>query len=733
MPRVISIFALLVICLAASVSAAEQIREPPPKLGLVLAGGGARGAAHVGVLKILDELDIRPDVIAGTSMGAIIGGLYATGLSADEIEQILNDIDWDRAFADTPGRAQQTMRRKQLDRDFLVKRRLGLNQGGFQVPLGALQGQHLDQILKRILSHAVSVKDFDDLPVPFRAVATDIVTGEPVILGQGSLVQAIRASMSVPGVFAPVIVDDRMLVDGGLAMNTPVEVAAAMGAERLIVVDLSIPMLERDEIRSVINITEQISNLLTRRNTQASLEQVGAGDVVIVPDLGDISSAEFDRAAEAVGAGERAARANLKQLRQIAGARAAPEPLPNIVEEAVVVGFIDIHNTSDLNDSILRARVRHPVGGKLDLDRLESDLDAIYALDVFDVVRYEIVRDDERGTGILITAEERHWGPNYLQFGMALTSDFDAVSDFTLGAAYTRNALNRLGGDLRVSGSIGRFTSLDFDLYQPLDLGANWFVRPQLFGQREHRDFFIDDFSLGTAEIDNWGVRLGGGRNFGHKFQLRANLEWSKEKVSLVRGLLDGVEVDYDIAEAGLGARYDSLNNINFPTRGAQFDLEWRRSLDELGADEDWNQYRLTGVSAISRGRHTYLARVFAGLNTLSETPFPRQYRLGGFGQLSGYAPDSLVDRQAAVAAVTWYRRIGDIRFFPVYGGLSVEAGNVWPRRSDMSLSDLRYSGAAFLGADTAIGPLYLAWGRSDEGDNSFYFYLGNPFELRWR
>ena len=207
-----------------SIPLSAQYDDSRITVGLALSGGGARGGAHVGVLRVLEALDVEVDFIAGTSMGAIIGGFYAAGYSADEIEQLLIKTDWTRALTDQPDRADRTMRKKELEAEFPIPYRLGFNSGRFQVPLGAIEGQHLDQIFQRILQPVISVRDFDELPIPFKAVATDLATGEEVLLSRCILADSLRAIMSVPGIFDPVRIYGRILVDGGMANNLPVNV-----------------------------------------------------------------------------------------------------------------------------------------------------------------------------------------------------------------------------------------------------------------------------------------------------------------------------------------------------------------------------------------------------------------------------------------------------------------------------------------------------------------------------
>jgi len=221
-----------------------------PRVGLVLSGGGARGAAHIGVLKILDDLHVPIDAIAGTSMGAVVGGLYASGFSAREIETIMTSVNWQDAFRDRPSRTDLTFRRKEEEENFLVNFPLGLRSRHFQLPRGLIQGQKLSQILRRLTLPMAEITNFDALPTRFRAVATDLETGDPVVMHDGDLASAMRASLSAPGVFAPVERDGRLLVDGGLAENLPIDVARAMNVDILIVVDVSTPLVTRDKLTS---------------------------------------------------------------------------------------------------------------------------------------------------------------------------------------------------------------------------------------------------------------------------------------------------------------------------------------------------------------------------------------------------------------------------------------------------------------------------------------------------
>ena len=247
------------------VGAAPQER---PKIGLALGGGGARGAAHVGVLQILERRQVPVDYVAGTSMGAVVGGLYASGMTPDQIEAAIAEIDWDAILLDDAPRAQRRFRRKNDDYLFLAPTRIGVDDDGKLSPGPALrQGQRLGAALRRLTLPARDVRDFDDLPTPFRAIATDAEDGQVVVIGAGDLAQAIRASMAIPALFAPVSIEDRVLIDGGLAMNLPIAAVREMGADVVIAVNVSRPR-PADEVDDLFAMLEQVASLVTWRNTQ---------------------------------------------------------------------------------------------------------------------------------------------------------------------------------------------------------------------------------------------------------------------------------------------------------------------------------------------------------------------------------------------------------------------------------------------------------------------------------
>ena len=345
------------------VSAQNSSSGKRPKIGLVLAGGGAKGAAHVGVIKVLEELGVPIDYIAGTSMGSIVGGLYASGMSSDELATAIKSIDWNDIFNDKPIREDRDFRRKLDDEGFLIRYKLGFKDGGFTFPRGAIDGQKLNLVLRDLSKKAIGIHDFDKLPIPFRAVAADIVTGETVALGSGDLAKAMRASMAVSGIFPPVEIDGRLLVDGGLADNLPMDVARNMGADILIVVNFPDQFKKRKDINSAVAIVLQSLDLLIAQNSRIQLKTLRPDDVLIVPALGDIGATSFDRAADAIPIGEKAARAVASRLRGLSVPRGGinlSASRPNLQRlELTTIDFIRIDNKSRLSDDLISSRLRY--------------------------------------------------------------------------------------------------------------------------------------------------------------------------------------------------------------------------------------------------------------------------------------------------------------------------------------------------------------------------------------
>ncbi len=347
-----------------------QEENQRPRVGLVLGGGGARGAAHIGVLKELERLRIPVDVIAGTSMGAIVGGLYASGMTADELEELAGSLDWAAALTDKPDREDLSFRRKQDDTQFPIDFELGVRGADLVLPKGVIQGQKLDLLLRELTMRVSHIRDFDDLPIPFRAVASDIERGEAHVMGSGDLARSMRASMSVPGVFAPVRIRGRSLVDGGLTGNLPVEVMQQMDVDVIIAVDVEFPLYGREELGSALAISEQMLTILIRKETLRQIDHLEEHDILIRPELGTYGSSDFGNIVETIEPGAFAARAQSEKLRSFAvdqatyddyqARRAAPQ------QTGSELAFVRVVHEGKLSPAVLESRLSVKAGDPID-------------------------------------------------------------------------------------------------------------------------------------------------------------------------------------------------------------------------------------------------------------------------------------------------------------------------------------------------------------------------------
>ena len=707
--------------------------ERRPKIGLALSGGGARGAAHIGVLKVLEENRIPVDYIAGTSMGSIVGGLYATGMSPDEILEAIESIDWDEIFVDSPSRQERSFRRKRDDDLYLVKAKPGIDRNGVKFPAGVVQGQKIDLALTRFTRHVAKIDSFDDFAIPYRAVASDIVTGEGVVLGSGNLAHSIRASMSVPGVFAPIEIDGRQLVDGGIANNLPIDVVRSMGADIVIAVDISTPLLTEDELGSVLNITVQLTGILTRRNAEAQIATLKDEDVLLIPDLGDITSADFTRAAEAIPTGRAAAEGEIESLRRYsisendyAEYRAG---LKNFDFTPPVIDFIRLANESRFGDDMLEYRVYNSrVGETFSVDNAEKDVGRIYGLQVFSNVGYNLVEEDGE-TGLEFEVKERAWGPTYLQLGVSFDSNNDGDNLFNLGGSLLFTGLNASRGELRVGGQIGEEPGLLVDYHQPFGAKGMWFANARTLISERVGTLYEDDTTPATFEVDEALIEASIGREFGTWGEARAGLRYADGDAEVrVGDPVEFPEVDFERGEFFARFTVDEVDNFNFPTAGYFANAEWIASREGLGADDKFEQLLLSGTVAKSWGKHTLLGGMLYRSTISGEAPLQNRFGAGGFLDLSGFNTNELSGQHYVRAATIYYQKLGNSAFLPLYLGGSLEVGNVFEDRSDISLSDSIYAGSLFLGADTLLGPVYLAYGRAEGSNSAYYIYVGRSF-----
>jgi len=704
-----------------------------PKIGLVLGGGGARGAAHVGVLKVLEANKVPIDFIAGTSMGAIVGGLYAAGYSPDELEKIFSEIDWNEMLSDRPTEDVLSFRNKK-DFERLSNFEIGFKNGKILFPRGVIAGQKLDFMLSKLTIHTVNVPSFDQLRIPFRAIATDAATGEMVVFDKGNLANAIRASMSVPGAFPPVKYQGRLLIDGFLAKNVPVEVAKQMGADVLIVVDVGPGLLKKEDLNTLVDVTNQMINILSQQNVDQSLKLLTDKDLLIKPELKGIGSGDFVKAPQAIRCGEETALKNVEGIKRYA---ASEKEFQAFVahqrvreQKPIVIDFVEVAKPQRVSEEMIKGRIKTKPGQTLNFDQLDRDLTRIYAIGDFETVGFNI--EDKNGKkGLVINTDEKSWGPEYLRFGFNLQSDIGGSNNYTGVLDYRHTQLNHLGAEWKVVGQFGQNSGVFTDFYQPLDVENYFFVDPQFKVERKFQDIYEGNSHLSQYKVDELGGGIDMGVNLKSYMEARIGLRRSviNAKPEIGSASLPSY---HDIQKAGLLTQidYDQFDDHRFPTRGVKAQAHFFLSEPALGADQSYKKIDFVfGKATTFYGRHTVVAGFRGGISIDDKTPYYDQFTNGGFMNLSGLAQDQLRGENTGTASLVYYYKVLDTKGFAnkVYVGGSLEAGNVWNDTADFGRDPIS-SGSGFIGFDTILGPLYIGYGWADGYAGRAFVYLGKTF-----
>jgi len=719
----------LISSLAATTAAAAR-----PQIGLVLAGGGAKGSAHIGVLKVLEELRIPIDAIAGTSMGALVGAGYASGMTAAEMESAITSVDWNQLMDDDPQRAEWPMRRKEESLRPTFGFAIGRRDGKLRLPKGAISGQEILLYLSDLTSGAEGIENFDQLPIPFRAVATDLETGQMVVIDQGPLPFAMRASMAVPGVFAPLETDSRIYVDGGLVRNLPVDIARAMGVDTLIVVKLDSDPPTREQLSSVLGSTAQMIGFLFAQNEERSLTEIDAGrDVLVRPQLGDIGPGDFDRGPEAIATGVAAARRVADQLARLevseaeyAAWRASVGRRRQTVEYIDAVRVVGLERVSP---ALFEPVVERHAGRPLDRAELERDLNHLFGRGDFERVNYRIEREGGRNL-LIVDAVEKGWGPGYLSFGLGLSNDFRGDSRFGLRATYRQTWINALGGEWLSEVNLGNEPRLFSEFFQPIDPARTAFVAPYIDLGKVPLGVFRGNERVARFDITRYRIGVDLGTTFGPFAELRLGLLAGLVEAKIDTGSPLVPEVQNN--ETGLRGRllYDTRDSGAIARSGSFVKLDLFAPREALGADRDYLRTEIDASKALSSGPNTLALNLRGGTAFGDDMPYYDQFPLGGFLNLSGYANEQFRSNEYAFGSLVYQHRFATLQ--PplgkgLYLGGSLEVGRQWDVIETINRSETRYGGSLFFGADTWFGPFYLGLGLSGDGDTTGYVLLGRP------
>ena len=715
--------------------AQEATEEGRPTVAVVLGGGGAHGIAHLGVLEELERQQVQIDLVVGTGMGGLIGGLYASGMTTAEIRNFLTSTDWENIFDPDTRREDLSYRRKRDDDDFLIKYRVGIKDGQAQLPTALVPNGKLARLLQSAVAHTKGIQDFDNLPLAFRTIAMDLLTGEEVILDSGSLDRAMLATLTAPGTLPPVQIEGRHLVTGSLLNNLPIDVARQLSADVVIVSDVGPYLRTADEINSVFGIVGQVSHILQRQNSAASLATLREADIVVRPTVVPARETDFSALEERLAEGadsiiavaDRLAtiRVSDSEYRDFMAVRARRRTTDPVISEIVLT------NNSDVDDALILAQLNQPLDAPLDKEQLDADMRKIYGIGAFQTVDFNLQPQGDNAILELRTIESRA-GNRFWRFGLSMQDDLEGNSAYTGSASFTWTQINRLGAEWRNVLRIGEVQQVATEFYQPVDASGRYFVSALASFDENNTNSFENGVITDQSRVRRVLGQLAAGRIFGNSGEIRVGTVFG---YGTTRSNIGSPfpSTEFDVGGVTASATYDTLDNIYFPHSGSTASVGWIGLRDSMGATTDIDVVEGSIGTVKSWGANTLLGSLKFQTQLKEVTGVENLLSTGGLFNLSGYQRDELSGRHTAVGRVIYYRQI---RSNPIRGlldaslylGGSLELGNAWQNSSEVKFSNSLFAGSLFLGADTFIGPVYLAGGLAEGGNSAFYLFIGRPF-----
>lgn len=715
--------------------------EATPKVGLVLGGGGAKGGAHIGVLRVLEANNVKVDYIAGTSIGAYVAGMYALGYSADEIEAFMLNEDWDQGYSDDIPRQILRYRDKELRDKYNLKLNLGIQNGAITASTGLLVGQSMSRLLRNSTRTVHLFDDFDQLAIPYRAIATDLSTSEAVVISSGSIAEAMQASASVPGAVQPTEIDGRLLVDGGIANNLPIDVVKAMGADIIIAVDIGAALASSNEFTSTVEVLGQLSTILTNASTQWQKRLLSDKDIYIRPDIDDLSTTDWADLDESLNRGVKAAENAAHRFKALSVSDSEFQAYVLDKQERSKQWFnpinnpvlaISLDNHSNVHNKLILKHFSIKPGDTPSEHDVQQAVGRVYALNEFERVETEF-KDTEQGRVLVLKTVGKSWGPNYLDFGANYQSDVTVNSVLSIDMAYTRTGINELGGLWRNEVSLGFEEYFSTEFYQPLNAEEDYYARARIA-------FIQDRYKLQTVsqayfdlEKNHLRANLAAGYNLNNFWRFEVGT--LRDVGELEQKSIINDKFPYDQTGVFSTLMYDSLDSISFPTQGNRFRVYYGRfneayddRLDPASSRYS-SKYKIDWRGAFSIKHHA-LVGTMSFANYHSDGLFTVNTEgLGGFLNLSGYGKNVLNGPKKAFGAAIYQYDLGrdmlNMTSMPLYLGISAEAGNVWNVNQSVDLSELIFASSLFVGTDTRFGPAAVGFGFSDDGESSFFVSLG--------
>lgn len=716
--------------LAAPSQAREQKAAPRPKVGIAFAGGSAHGLAHIGVLKWLDEHRVPVDAVAGTSMGGIVAGLFATGHTAEQIEDFVSGIDWSLALQVSPPFEQLAFRRKEDQREYPNTIELGYKRGrGVSFPAALSAGHGVGLVISRFAAPYGEMGSFSDLPTPFRCVAVDLVKAKTYVFEGGSMVEALRATMSIPGVFAPVEKDGMLLVDGGMLNNLPVDVVRGMGPDVVVAVALDPPAPDLNQMKSIFGVARRTLSVMITDNERRNL---GLADLVVMPELKGLGTGDYPRYKEFIQRGYKAAEAKRRMLEKLSvseaeygawlEARVAKRRGEHVKPQTVIVeGNLPARRMEALVDTVA-AEPDEP----LDRPKLEGELTKLVGSGRYDAASYTTFKEPGN-EGVRLKLHEKDHGPPFVKPSFLLMASPEDGLKFGVGARVTFLDVGGPASEWRTDLSIGLYNRLGTEYYYRLR-GGKWFLAPRI----EHEEWQqpVYEGSQRVKEFSN--RRTGGGIDLGYAFgrfqELRMGWTLSHEKVLIAAGPGQGTGVKGRASTIRARWSYEGQDAPNVPTRGVRVQLQGHYGMDWPGVKQKFGL--ADGLVSYARPlpRRFFLIGQGRGGVTRDDVHLSNSFELGGPLRMGSLARNQLLGTRYYYAGGYLMRGLSNPSlsiFGKFYGLLAYEAGNAWARSS---IPIPRSSATAGVLGETQFGVVFFGVAYGDRGEGKIFFRLGRFF-----
>jgi NTE family protein len=682
-------------------------------------------------LKVLEELRVPVDCIAGTSMGALVGGGYASGLPADDLDALLRGIDWKAVIGGVGSRTLEPAEQKRLN-DASGTLELGMRDGRVVQRQGLISTSRIEDVLRSFVARARGVGDFDALPIPYRAVATDMLTGRMVVLDRGDIATAMRASMSIPAIFAPVDTAEHLLSDGGTVRNLPIDVGRELCGDVVIAVNLAKRDVTREQLGSAVSMLLRHMDVMAQANERLQLATLRPGDVRIDVDLGDLATQDFERIPEAIDAGEAAARAAADRLSVLS---LPPDEYRDWRARVTVrqdlelrVAAVEFEGAGYVSREFLRTRTRVRAGDLANPTLLAADAARLSALDEIDTIGYEL-RGDPANPTVVWQPVEAATGRDVLRPSLGIYGARAGDVHVELSLRHVRRWVNQRGGQWRNLLQLGTTTQLETSFYQPLDVAQRWFVEPTLVARAASEDLYADGDRVARFRFEDFGGRAEFGANLGPATQLRLGAWNVQRRVINDIGLIALPRISLREGGPSFVASRDTRTETGFATGGSATELQYLRSDAAFGADREWQRAEGATRHAFGLGRSVVRLTLAGGTDLGSEAPYDRAFSLGGPQSFPGFAPGELRVRAYGTFAADYLRRVADLVTLAdqaLYAGVGVQATRVH-ERIDGDADETLYGASVYLGGRTPFGTLTIGAGAAGGGTWNAWITLGKP------